>query len=125
MVFMDGLMASPTWVQVWVGWLGAVNLAALFFLRDRRARWVLIAFACAALAMPALAEINGYNRLLGLVHIVFWTPLLIYLYRIRASIDLHAPVGRWLTALAASNAASLAIDFVDVARYASGDGALG
>lgn len=47
-------MAAPTWVQVWVGWLGAINLAAL----------------------------------------------------------------------AASNAASLAIDTVDVARYALGDGAL-
>ncbi len=125
MVFMDGFLASPTWVQVWVGWLMAVNLAALFFLRDRRARWALFAFACAATAMMALAEINGFNRLLGLAHIVFWTPLLIYLYRIRAGIDFRAPLGRWLIVLAASNAASLAIDFVDVARYALGDGALG
>ncbi len=74
--------------------------------------------------MSTLAEINGYNGLLGISHVIFWTPLLVYLYRLRAMVNRASWVGRWFVALFVSNAVSLVMDSVEVVRYFAGDGAL-
>jgi hypothetical protein len=121
MTLLEGLLETPIWLQIWVGWLVVVNSSAVFFLRHGAARWVLAAWIGNAIFMMALAEINGFNRLLGLSHVVFWTPLLVYLYRRRAIIKVDNFVGRWLAALFASNLLSLVIDYVDVFRYLLGD----
>ncbi len=74
--------------------------------------------------MSTLAEINGYNGLLGISHVIFWTPLLVHLYRLRATVDRASSVGHWFVALFVSNAVSLVMDSVEVVRYFTGDGAL-
>jgi hypothetical protein len=101
--------------------LVVVNTPALFFLRDGAARWVLVAWIGNAIFMTTLAEINGFNRLLGLSHVVFWTPLIDYLYRRRAIIKVDNSMRQWLAALFASNLLSLVIGYVDVFRYLLGD----
>ena len=124
MVLIENILQEPPGFLVWCGWLGVVNMAAVLFLRHKPARWVLAALVCSLVFMSILAEINGYNGLLGISHIIFWTPLLGYLYRFRATVDRSSWVGRWLVALFVSNAVSLVMDSLEVVRYFAGDGVL-
>ncbi len=121
MSFAAHLLAQPLWVVVWVSWLGTMNAASIFFLRHREARWVLAAFASAAIFVHVLFAVNGFNRLLGLAHLVFWTPLLVYLWNALGRIAATSGYGVWLRLLFASNAISLLFDFTDVVRYLLGE----
>jgi len=119
--FAEGLQASPLWVQIWVMWLMVVNTAAILFLGHREGKMIFVVWMLNGASMMIAAEINGYNRLLGLVHIVWWTPLLIVLIRSRQHIEASTLYGRWFYVLTGSIAVSLLIDYIDVVRYALGD----
>lgn len=119
--FIDGMMEGPVWVIAWVGWMMMVNSACVFFLKNKEARIVLATWIVVGISMMALAEFNGYNRLLGLVHVAGWTPLMIYLATRREHIDFAKTYGRWIIALMLTNTASLVIDYIDVFRYIMGD----
>ena len=63
----------------------------------------------------------GYVRLLGIVHVILWTPLFVYLLR-RAWHGEMRPgfrVVMWLFVV--SLAISLVFDYVDVVRYLLGE----
>jgi hypothetical protein len=117
----SAILSEPWWVIAWVGWLGAVNMASLFFLRESEARWVLAAFVASFTLMNVLYYTSGYNRFLGLAHIIFWTPLLIFLYRRLTKLLGPRRYESWIRILLASNGVSLVIDYVDVLRYLLGD----
>ena len=117
----DGILRQPTWLLIWVGWLIIVNTACLFFLKRTEARWVLAAWIANGLFMTTLCELNGYNRLLGLSHIVFWTPLVIYLFKRREKFANFGLCARWLWAVILTNILSLVIDYLDVIRYLLGE----
>ncbi len=119
--FVAHLFQQSLGVQIWVLWMGVINLASVVFRSRTEARWVLGAFVGALVFMNALFAVNGFNRLLGLAHVVFWTPLVVYLGRRVGMIEAVTSYGRWLRVLLATNAASLIIDYVDVARYVLGD----
>jgi hypothetical protein len=115
------ILSEPWWLIAWVGWLGLVNMASLLFLREREARWVLAAFIASFVLMNVLYYTGGYNRFLGLAHVVFWTPLLLYLYRRLPRLLGPPRYENWIRILLASNGVSLVIDYVDVLRYLLGD----
>lgn len=115
--FMTAVLAQPAWVAVWIGWMAAVNFSSVFFLGYRPARIVLVAFLISASLIMLLFHINGYNRLLGLGHIVTWTPLLFYLSRHRGDMGLQSPYTAWLLAVFVTDFVSLIIDYADVIRY--------
>lgn len=117
---LEHIRQEPAWLQIWVFWMVAVNLGSLFFLKHREARWALGAFVGAAILMETLLAWNGYNRLLGLAHLVFWTPLVIWLWRRRPRWP-DGLAGKWVALLLLTNTASLVVDFVDVIRYLAGD----
>lgn len=114
---LEGILDQPAWLLAWIGWMVAVNTACLFFLKRIEARWVLAAWIANAVFMTALCELNGYNRLLGLSHLVFWTPLVIYLFRRRAGFGDLGLAGGWLWTVILTNSASLVVDVIDVIRY--------
>lgn len=116
------ILREPWWLLVWIAWLGAVNATSLAFLSEIEARWTLAAFVGSFVLMSILYEINGYNRLLGLAHVVFWTPLVISLYRRLTNLVGPRLFERWMRVLLATNGLSLVIDYVDVVRYSMGDG---
>lgn len=118
---MQNIFAQPTWLVAWVGWLMLVNTASVIFVRQVPARWVLAAWIGNALTMTALHVEFGFTRILGLSHVIWWTPLLIYLWRAQALRTLTGPARHWLLALVLSNGVSLVVDYVDVARYALGE----
>ncbi len=115
------ILAEPWWLVAWIAWLGAINLASLFFLSEVEARWTLVAFVTGFLLMSALYEVNGYNRLLGLAHVLCWTPLSIYLYRRLRNLVGPPLFESWVRVLLATIGLSLVIDYVDVLRYFLGD----
>lgn len=115
------ILQEPWWLLAWIAWLGVVNVAAVAFWSEDEARWVLAAFVGAFVAMQVLYQLNGYNRFLGLAHIVFWVPLLIYLYGKLSKVVGPRLFETWLRVLMATNGVSLVIDVVDVLRYLAGD----
>lgn len=119
--FNRGLLGMPVGWQVWVGLLGVVNLVVpLFYVGRPEARLVLIAFAVAALIMWMLAGLDGFTRLLGLGHFV-WFPLLYFLWHRLPEIPAADLYGLWVRALIGLNGLSLLLDVTDVIRYLAGD----
>ena len=117
----DYILLEPTWLLVWVFWMGTINSLALVFLKHRPARWVLAAFLGNLVFMTVLFEMNGYNRLLGLSHVIFWTPLLVYLFRIRNNLPQVGVFVAWVKLLFLTNVISLLVDYSDVVRYLLGE----
>lgn len=115
------ILRGPGGLVAWIAWLGVVNVLALAFLSEVEARWTLAAFVGSFLFMSILHATSGYNRLLGLAHIVFWTPLLIYLYRRLTRLVGPRLFEAWIRLLLATIGLSLVIDYVDVLRYLMGD----
>lgn len=121
---MSLIAREPLWLKSWVYWMIFINSISIFFAFTRNeAHWVLTAWLANLLTMPMLFDAVGYVRLLGLPHIVFWTPLVIYLWMKRRSFS-GTWAGRYLWVVMATNGASLVIDYIDVARYLAGDGDL-
>ncbi len=120
--FVRHLLQQPLWVQVWVAWLGLVNFASVAFLQRKEGRVVLVAvFVANMICMSALFALNGFNRLLGLSHVLWWTPLLVYLVLRLKQTSSDSPFGKWLRILVATNALSLVLDYSDVVRFLLGD----
>ena len=116
----DHVLQEPFWLRVWIFWLLFVNAAGLFFLRRTEARWVLLACVASVVTMDRLFDAFGYTRILGLAHVIWWTPLVVYLFRRRASFG-EGAFGGWARWLVLTNAVSLAVDYVNLARWALGE----
>ena len=115
---------QPQWVQVWLDIMMVVllGLSAVFSFVRAEARWVLAGFLLGAVAMLGLYSQIGYSRLLGLAHVIFWTPVLIYLLRRRAKWRLKETwSGKWNALAALVMTVSLAFDYSDVARWLLGE----
>lgn len=121
--FSRDLAAGPAWVEVWVNFIGLVFMLAIPFAFVRvEARWAVLAMALALPSMLGLYSIVGFVRLLGIVHVVYWTPLAIYLWRRRAQWRVKESLaGKWIALLFATIVVSLAFDYTDVVRYLLGE----
>ncbi len=118
--FSAALAAGPQWVFWWVNFMGLVFVLAIpvAFFRPE-GRWTLISMAFAFPAMMWLYSQVGFVRLLGIVHVVFWTPLAFYLWQRRNQWRVKETlVGKWILLLFATIVASLIFDYTDVLRYA-------
>jgi hypothetical protein len=119
--FTRGLLRLPLALQLWLLVLGVLNMVVpLMFLGRAEARVTLVAIVVAMSLMVLLTQTVGFTRLLGAGHFV-WFALLPFLW---SRLD-HVPAGDlygyWLRAVIAANAISLALDVIDVIRYARGD----
>ncbi len=121
--FMNDLRAAPAWIGVWVNFLGAVfALAIPFAFRRIEARAALLVMALTFPAMIAAHSVIGYSRLLGLVHVVIWTPFAIWLWRRRGDWRVRETLGgKWVVLLFATMLVSLAFDYSDVVRWLLGE----
>jgi len=117
---LEHIAREPVWLQAWIYWMVFMNTASLLFVRRAEGRWVLLAWVLSVVTMNRLFEAFGYTRILGLAHVIWWTPLVLYLFRRRAGFG-GGVFGGWARWLVITNAISLAIDYVDVARWALGD----
>lgn len=117
MGLMAELSAQPAPLSYWLNWMGFVNLLLplAFVWRHWEARIVILVFLANAVFMALLYEQMGYGKHLGLAHVVFWTPLVLWLVTrfdaIRAQSALFAV---YVLVLIATNTISLGIDYADV-----------
>ncbi len=67
--------------------------------------------------MQLLLRLYGTGHHLSLPHVVFWTPLLIYLFLRRKSLLAWSPFGVWCVLLFLTDLASLVLDYASVAKW--------
>lgn len=111
--------------KAWWAWIGLLMLVNLvgpwFFLETTEARVVLAAFLLAVVIQMGLFASRGFVRLLGIGHAIPWLPMLLWLGGRLDQIGTATAFGKWLLAVVLLDGLSLAIDLVDVGRYALGD----
>lgn len=121
--FQAEIDAGPAWVALWVNFMGAVFALAVpfaFFRLEAR-----VAILVIALTVPTMIFVFGqigYVRLLGLVHVILWTPFLIFLLSRRKDWNVRETLaGKWILLLTLTITVSLAFDYADVVRYIAGE----
>ncbi|RMF17272.1 MAG: hypothetical protein D6761_04655 [Candidatus Dadabacteria bacterium] len=121
--FLVDMFAQPAWLIIWVCWLGVVNFAALAFWKARFPRVAFALFFAAMVAMAALHAVVGWVRLLGLPHVIFWTPLWVLAWREWRYLGPDAPqrYRTWLVTLLWTDGISLILDYSDVIRWLLGE----
>jgi hypothetical protein len=126
MTFNEAMFSSTGWIRVWFYWLGYAIVATpviLAFSKGTRrdALIVLLTNICVIASMGWLYEQTGYVRLLGVVHVILWTPLFIYLFGRAKNGEMALPLRLVIWLFVATLAVSLAFDYVDVMRYLLGE----
>lgn len=114
---------SPAWVIVWVNFMVAIlALAIPFSFSYREAKWILLGSVLGMIGTIVAYSLFGFTRLLGLGHIIFWTPTLIYIITVRGWKTYHKTLfSRWLVVAAIVMGVSLAFDVIDLLRWILGD----
>ena len=128
--FGDAIAAQPIWWQAWGRTMLVAHLLGLVFVVHRTPKgWkvraepiaIVASFAAAAVLMTWLFAQLGYVRLLGLAHLVFWTPVYAWILRRRKAIGVHSLFGKYVLFYLVIAGISLVIDVVDLVRYLMGD----
>lgn len=126
MSFEDALATQPQWVQWWTTWMGIVILVTMVTLLFSRTTWrdaalVLATTVVMFFAMQWLYDKLGLVRLLGVVHVVIWTPLLIYFWYRLKNPEIGVPFRQVIWIFMATVFVSLLFDYADVVRYLLGE----
>lgn len=126
MTFQEATAQLPTWVQIWLNilLLGAfiLPLTLLIWKQTRVAAIItLLASGLAAFAIMSMYDKIGLVRLLGLPHIILWTPLVIYLIKQSQRTDMPSAPKWIIRIISATIVISLVFDYYDVIRYFLGD----
>ena len=125
--FSADMRAGPTWILYWVGFMALVfALSIPFALTRKEARWIAVSTLLLAPAlMLALYAHFGYQRILGLGHIIGWAPGLYYAFKHKQDWQVKQTLaGKYLVLVIATMLVSLAFDFTDVVRFMLGSGAI-
>jgi len=112
--FFVELIQQPIWVSIWLLFLMIVNFASVAFWNELLAKVILITFILSAISMMGLYSRFGFEKILGLGHIL-WIPLLVYVL-----IEIPTAEGAfksYLIILFISITISLVFDIIDVWRY--------
>lgn len=124
MTMMETAATAPAPLSWWLNWLGLVLVAApllMLALRGSR-REGAVALGVIALTWVIVEAMHGrfgYVRLLGLPHLILWTPLIWWLARRRGGMK---PLARAAaTVFIVTVALCLVIDATDTARWIAGD----
>jgi hypothetical protein len=118
----DAMFSNTGGIRFWFYWLGYVIVATPVILAfskatRRDALIVLLTNISVIVAMGWLYRQIGYVRLLGIVHVILWTPLFVYLFNRAKNGEMTLPFRLVIWLFVATLAVSLAFDYVDVMRY--------
>ena len=112
--FFIELMQQPVWIPIWLLFLMIANVSSLMFWSEPIAKVIFFTFMLSELLMMALYSKYGFEKILGMGHIL-WIPLLVYVL-----IEIPAAEGAfksYLIILLISITISLVFDIIDVWRY--------
>lgn len=128
--FSVALLSEPAWLLAWLALLIGTHFLSLIFTVYReqsafRYRWepiaIVVSFMIAGSIMEVLYQSVGYVRLLGIGHIIGWTPMYAWLLYHRKQIGFESMWGKYVHLYLVLAGISLVIDSVDVVRYLVGD----
>ncbi|MCR9270713.1 MAG: hypothetical protein NXH72_12050 [Hyphomonadaceae bacterium] len=122
--FRADLMAnSPDWVLIWLQVLiGVLALSVLFAPFRPEARAILVGTLMGIGMTIVIYAQFGFTRILGVGHILFWTPTLFYMLSLQGTASVEKTwFSRWLWLAIAVMAVSLALDYSDLVRYLLGE----
>lgn len=126
MTLEQAMAAQPSWVGIWLNilMLGAfaAPIVLLFWKESRRiAVAALLAGVASFIGVTMIYDASGYTKLLGLPHILFYTPLA-YVYWTRLQ---SGTLPAWPTRIAwfvlITVLISLVFDYTDALRYLFGN----
>jgi hypothetical protein len=114
--FFVELIQQPVLVPAWVFILMIVNLVSVVFWDKALAKLIFVTFMLSAILMMGLYSRFGFEKILGLGHIL-WIPLLVYVLVRLPSFDGSFRI--YLITLSITIGISLVLDTIDVWRYFS------
>lgn len=76
--FFTELFKRPPYEIIWVFYMMAINLAAVFFWEELLAKVIVIVFMISSMLMMGLYSKFGFTKILGLGHNL-WFPLVFYI----------------------------------------------
>ena len=112
--FFVELMQQPVWIPIWLFFLMIINVASLGFWHEPLAKTIFVTFMISAMLMMGLYSRFGFEKILGLGHIL-WVPLLVYVLMQLPIVE--ASFKSYLVVLSISIAISLTFDIIDVWKY--------
>jgi hypothetical protein len=126
MSFNEAVALQPQWVQYWLYWLSfggfVLPIILLFWRKSRKAAaFTLLAILMSAFAVSWIYSQLGYVKLLGLGHLIFWTPAVWFLMTEIKNGQVPPWPRRLMMVTAATLAISLAFDLADALRYLLGE----
>lgn len=117
------LLAVPLWVQLWLVVMGAVNMASLAFLDQPSGELVaILVFAGVIIGVGIAIQARGFNRLVGVGHLIAWIPLVLIIIFARPEGTETYQI--FLTMLAVVNTISILFDANDFRLWLAGDRAV-
>ena len=84
------------------------------------ARWLLLSFVVTIIATMALGMTVGWNKLWGVTHLVFWTPVVVYYIKRWPVVEKRSVFGVWFVLALATMIVSLVFDAKDFVEYLMG-----
>ena len=121
MTMNEHMAGYPMWVQIWlIVMVLTLALAIPFAIKDWRARFVLLSMVIVIPIMNVLFAKYGFTRILGLAHVIVWTPLWAYLFKNRKAHPERKWTGRYVLLALVVIGISLLFDYSDVIRYLLG-----
>jgi hypothetical protein len=108
--------------NLWVGLQALVNMVGgLIFIRTLEGQMALACLMLSFLIMWGIYVQKGFVRLLGLGHLIAWSPMMVWFGNVIAQGNAEGWFEYWLISVLVINGLSMMIDFVDVVRYSLGD----
>ncbi len=101
-------------------WPCSASAAWSFRFSVPEARWLLLSFVVTIIATMALGMSVGWNKLWGVTHLIFWTPVVVYYIKRWPQIEKKSVYGVWFVAALATMIVSLVFDAKDLAEYLMG-----
>jgi uncharacterized membrane protein len=122
----SAIMAQPLWLQAWVFLLMVANLGAIFFILERKNQRtrirpeplaIVFSMMVAGIFMEWLYVRYGYVRLLGLAHLVAWTPVYVWILLNREKFKRETLYGKYIHFYLLVAGISLVLDSIDIFKY--------
>ena len=111
------ILKQSSLLRAWIMFMVLVNLCSLFFLQNYGARWVFFLNLASLALMSQMYKRFSYSRILGLPHVIFWTPLIFIIWQQMKLVGVNSVYGAWLRLVFVTNSISLIFDYVDVTRF--------
>lgn len=126
MSFQQAIAMMPFAIQLWVKWMNiaAIGATVIFFIfRETRRDGVINIIATAVmvgLTMVLYSKV-GFVRLMGLPHVLIWTPLAIHFIRRLMTGEIRMISRVAMMVFTGTILVSLVFDYLDVISYLLGD----